>query len=142
MRLTPPEHLRLTDAIADAERGSAGEVRLHLEGRCEGGDALARARQLFGELGLHRTREGTGVLLYVAELDRKTAVYAGPGIHARAAEAFWGGVAREVAAGFGSGRPLDGLVNAIAHIGDTLRAHCPGPDVHADEVSNQVSIHE
>ena len=91
---------------------------------------------------MHKTRAGTGVLLYVAELDRKTAVYAGPGIHARAAEAFWSGVAREVAAGFGSGRALDGLVKAIAHIGDTLRTHCPGADVHANELPNEVSIHE
>lgn len=139
MRLTPPERLRLADAIADAERGSAGEIRLHLEERCPGDDALARARQLFGELGLHKTREGTGVLLYVAERDRKTAVYAGPGIHKRVAETFWSGVAREVARGFGSGRPLDGLAAALAHIGDTLRTHCPGTDVHANEIPNDVS---
>jgi uncharacterized membrane protein len=139
MRLTPPERLRLVDAITDAERGSAGEVRVHLEARCPNGDALARARQLFGELGLHKTKEGTGVLLYVAELDRKTAVYAGEGIHAAVAATFWEGVAREVAAGFRRGAPLDGITAAIDHIGDTLRLHRPGPDLHADELPNEVS---
>ncbi len=139
MLLTPPERLRLVDAIADAERGSAGEVRLHLEARCPGGDALARARQLFGELGLHKTKQGTGVLLYVAELDRKTAVYAGAGIHAAVAAAFWEGVTREVAGGFRRGAALDGITTAIDHIGDTLRKHRPGPDIHANELPNEVS---
>jgi uncharacterized membrane protein len=142
MRLSPPEHLRLTDAIADAERGSAGEVRVHLEARCPNGDALSRARQLFGDLGLHKTKDGTGVLLYVAELDRKTAVYAGPGIHAAVATTFWEGVAREVAAGFRRGAALDGITAAIHHIGETLREHRPGPDRHANELPNEVTGHE
>ncbi len=140
-KLNEMERLLIVDAIGEAERGSRGEVRLHLEERCAG-DALVRARELFAQLGMAHTHDDTGVLLYVATTDRKVAVFAGSGIHGATEPAFWAGVADEVASGFARGRGVSGLVKAIERVGDTLRQKCPADDRHGDELPNQISGHD
>jgi uncharacterized membrane protein len=129
---------RLVQAIAAAESGNRGEVRLHLEGRCKR-DPLERAKRLFAELGMQKTRADTGVLLYVAVEDRKAAVFAGKGIHGAAAPDFWKKVVDGVAQGFKENKPLDGLLEALEQIGDLLREHAAGDD-HANELPDQVSM--
>ena len=129
----------LIAAIRDAERGNRGEVRVHLEGSRWWQEPLERARQLFHKLGMDRTRDGTGVLLYVSVPDRKGAVYAGPGIHGAADAAFWQEVMDSVAAGFKAGTPTDGLVDAVGRIGDLLRASAPGDDSAGNELPDAVT---
>ncbi|MGF1466231.1 MAG: TPM domain-containing protein [Sandaracinaceae bacterium] len=141
MRLTREDRAVLVAALGRAEEGNRGEVRLQLEGRCPG-DALARAEELFGALGMNRTRDDTGVLLYVATRDRKTAVYAGKGVHGSADEGFWRGVADAVADGFRRDAPLEGLQAAIDRVGDLLRVAVPGPDEAGDELPNAVTVGE
>src|SRR5690606_23703276 len=97
--LTSRERRALEVSIAAAERGHRGEIRVHLEGRYPGDGPMQRAEALFHELGLDRTREGTGVLLYVAERDRKSAVFAGPGIYGARAAGFWSDVVAAIAHG-------------------------------------------
>lgn len=138
MALKDSDRVRVVAAIRGAERGSRGEVRVHVEERCKG-DALDRARALFGELRMHETREHTGVLLYVATRDRKTAVFADRGIHGATDAAFWAGVANDVARGFAAGDGAAGLIAALGRIGDLLRAHQPSSDAYGDELPNEVS---
>jgi uncharacterized membrane protein len=63
--LTPQEEARLVEAIRRAEQGNRGEVLVHVERRCVGGNALARAMALF-EKRVRQTAADTGVILYVA----------------------------------------------------------------------------
>ncbi len=133
------ENERLVEAIAAAERDNRGEVRLHLEQRCPYRQSLPRARQLFGKFGMHKTRDDTGVLLYVAVKDRTAAVFAGAGIHGSAKEGFWQQVIDEVATGFKSARPVSGLLKALDRIGELLREYAPGDDSAGDELPNKVT---
>ncbi len=130
---------KLVEMIGEAERGNRGEVRVHIENKSPSDDVMDRAKQLFGKLGMHKTRDDTAVLLYLAIVDRKVAVYAGKGIHGAAEEGFWGGVAAEVAGGFKAGDSLGGLCNALEMIGHLLREHAPGDDTAGDELPNQVT---
>ena len=125
-------------AIVEAEKGNRGEVRVHIESRCPG-DALERAREHFFRLGMDRTAEGTGVLLYVAGKDCRAAVYAGPGIHGAADEKFWQLAVKAVAEGFSSGEPARGITRALAMIGELLRAAAPGEDVSGNELPDEVT---
>lgn len=133
------DEARLIRAIQAAEADNRGEVRVHLERRYPGDGPLERAAQLFEHLGLWRTRDGTGVLLYVAVLDHKAAVWAGPGIHGAAEPGFWQDVTAEVAAGFKAGAPVDGLIAALGHIGELLRNQAPGEDTAGNELPDRVS---
>lgn len=128
----------LVAAIGDAERGNCGEVRVHLEESCPG-EPLDRAREIFAGLKMHQTRDDTGVLLYVATRDRKTAVFAGAGIHGQAEPDFWQEVAEAVADGFRRDAPAEGLLTALQRVGEILREHAPGDDEAGNELPNQVT---
>ena len=130
---------RLVAAIGAAERGHRGEIGVHLESRYPGDGPLGRTAELFAALGLDRTADGTGVLLYVAVDDRKAAVFAGPGVHGAAAPEFWKAATDAVAGGFAAGDPVGGLGEALARIGELLRQAAPGEDVHGDELPNRVT---
>ena len=71
--LTPGERDRVRAAIAEAERATSGELRVHLEDRCEE-DVLDHAAFIFDELGMHRTAARNGVLIYVSVGDHRLAV--------------------------------------------------------------------
>src|SRR2546429_3424676 len=71
----------ITEAIKAAESRTSAEIRVHLERRLGRGffgrkrvDALARARAVFAKLGMHRTAERHGVLIYLAVDERTLAV--------------------------------------------------------------------
>lgn len=139
--LTAAEEAAVVAAITAAEVDNRGEVRVHLEGQMPEGcpDPLARAEQLFGALGMADTRDGTAVLLYVAEGDRKAAVYAGPGVHGAREAGFWQGVIDAVAEGFGRGARAEGLVSALGQVGALLREAAPGDDTAGNELDDAVT---
>ncbi|MFO0744315.1 MAG: TPM domain-containing protein [Myxococcota bacterium] len=139
-RLSRADRRRLVAAIREAERGNRAEVGVHLEARYPGDGPLARARELFVRLELDRTRDGTGVLLYVAVEDRRAAVWAGPGLVGATAPDFWKDAVAEVAAGFRDGDGVGGLVRALALIGDRARTVAGGEDTAGNERPDRVSF--
>ena len=140
VRLTVAERRELRLAIEAAERGHRGEIHVHLEARYPGDGPLARASALFAELGVDATRDATGVLLYVAERDRKAAVYAGAGVYGARAHDFWREVTTAVADGYARGDRMSGLVRAIAMIGAVLLEASPGQDDAGNELPNEATI--
>lgn len=136
--LTRAEARQVKAAIAAAELGHRGEIQVLLEGRFPGDGPIARARQLFFELGLDKTREGTGVLLYAAVDDRRSAVWAGPGLYAAAAPDFWHEVTEHLAEGFRSGDVAGGLTRALSAVGRLLQQIAPGEDRNGNELPDVV----
>lgn len=135
------EEQRVVRAIANAERGNRGEVQVRMEKRC-GGDPLVRAKALYKLAGLEGTEDDTGVLLYIASESRVSAVYCGAGVHARSEASFWQGVSDRVAAGYRSGKPVDGICDALGHIGDLLRTLLPGRDDAGNERPDTLHVEE
>lgn len=137
--LTEDERQRVREAIAAAERATSGEIRVHLEDRCED-DLLDHAAFIFRELNMDRTRERNGVLVYVSAADHRVAVIGDAGIHARVRLGFWEEVLAILLGHFKEGRHADGLVEAITLAGEQLRAHFPRRRDDSDELSNEISI--
>ena len=135
------EEQRVVRAIANAERGNRGEVQVRLERRCPG-DPLVRAKALYKLAGLEGTEDDTGVLLYIASESRVSAVYCGAGVHAKSEASFWQGVSDRVAAGYRSGAPVDGICEALGHIGDLLRTLLPGHDAAGNERPDTLHVEE
>jgi uncharacterized membrane protein len=140
--LEPAERERVIKAIGRAEQDNRGEVRVHIEPACAADEPLDRAEELFGELGMHQTEDGTGVLLYIADVDRKCAVYAGEGIFECRNDAFWHHVVDEIVSGYKRGAPVEGIVAALDEIGEVLREQVPGRDVDGNELPDEVSTSE
>jgi uncharacterized membrane protein len=126
-------------AIAAAETKTSAEIRVHLDDHCAG-EAMAKAVTVFERLGMHRTAERHGVLIYVAIEDRKLAVLGDQGIHARLGQAYWDRLVQDVLAHFREERPRDGLLHAVAEVGAALRRHFPRRPDDVNELPDQLSI--
>jgi uncharacterized membrane protein len=126
-------------AVAEAERVTSAEVRVHLDHRCAG-DAMARAIELFERFGMHQTALRNGVLIYVAVQDRKLAVIGDTGIHERVGEAYWRDVVDLMVGHLREQRPGDGVLAAVREVGEALRRHFPRASDDRNELSDQVSF--
>ncbi|MCC6624664.1 MAG: TPM domain-containing protein [Deltaproteobacteria bacterium] len=140
MRFKGSDRRRIVEGIARAERGNRAEIAVHVEDRYPGDGPLARARELFDRLDMDRTRDGTGVLLYVAVEDHRAAVWAGPGLVGAAAPDFWQEAARRVAEGFKVGDGVGGIVAALDHIGELARRVAAGDDEAGNELPDRVTF--
>jgi len=135
---TRAEQHRIVAAIQDAEHQTSGEIRVHVEGHCPG-DAYARAREVFANLGIHRTKQRNGTLIYLAVKDRKFAVVGDEGIHAVVPAGFWDAVRDAMADDFRRGRFCQGVCDGIAAIGQHLKAYFPWTPTDRDELSDAIS---
>lgn len=126
-------------AITGAEAGTSAEIRVHLDHRCPG-EPVARAAAVFDRLGMHRTAERHGVLIYVAVADRKLAVIGDQGIHERVGEAYWQRLVADVLAHFREARPRDGVLHAVSELGAALHRHFPRAPDDRNELRDEMSI--
>jgi len=92
--------------------------------------ARARAMRAFHEHGLHRTAEGTGVLVFASLFEREAVVLGDHGIHARMTGGEWDRAVAALAAGMRGGDPAKGFVEAIALCGARLAEHFPRDPAH------------
>lgn len=113
---------------------------MHIEARFPGDGPLTRARELFDELDMDETRDGTGVLLYVAVEDRRAAVWAGPGLVGASAPEFWKDAVAQVAAGYRDGDGVGGIVKALEVIGGLARRVAAGDDTAGNERPDRVTF--
>jgi uncharacterized membrane protein len=129
----------VTRAVAEAERHTSAEVRVHLDHSCKG-DVLQRAIRIFERLGMHKTAERHGVLLYVSVTDRKLAVIGDRGIHERVGEAYWRGLVDAVRERLRQQQSRDSLIHALAEVGRELARHFPRRPGDKNELSDDVSL--
>jgi uncharacterized membrane protein len=134
------DHERIVKAIQDAEARSRGEVRVHVSRQAVEDAQTAAARQ-FEALGMTRTAERNGVLLFVAPVSQTFAVIGDEGIHARCGPDFWKDVAAAMETDFRAGRYTDGIVKGVARVGEALATHFPREEGTADtnELSDEVT---
>lgn len=115
---------RIVAAIAAAEKTTSGEIRVHVTRR-KPDDVETRARRRFEQLGMTRTKGRNGVLVYVAPRARKFRVIGDTAIHEKVGDAFWLAVAAEMEARFRKGEFTEGVIAAVAKVGEVLAAHFP-----------------
>jgi len=102
-----------------------------------------RARAAFAEHGLTRTVGRTGILLFVALLERRVVVLADEGIHqVLGPDESWQEVVDLATAGLRSGHAADGLEAAIRRCGEILRAHLPAAPRHLNELPNAIVLED
>jgi putative membrane protein len=76
---------------------------------------------------LHTTADHTGVLIFVSVAERHAEILADTAIDTHVPAGTWKAIIGELTAAIGKGRPADGLVAAIAAVGQHLERHFP-PD--------------
>lgn len=130
---------RIADAITAAERHTTGEICVHVTPRCRG-DVMKRATRTFNRLHLYTTKRRNAVLIFVAYDARKFAILGDTGINDVVPQGFWDGEVEELGRYLKAGRPVDGLCEIIARIGERLSEYFPGERDDENELSNEVSF--
>jgi putative membrane protein len=97
-----------------------------------------RARAEFFERGLFATRERSGVLIMLSELERKVVILGDSGIHARVQTSGWQAHVDNIVAQIRRGRAADGVCEVIAQLAGSLEAGVPRQADDRDELSNEV----
>jgi putative membrane protein len=98
------------------------------------------ASREFLRRGLTRTREKTGVLIYLALAERHAEILADTGVADRVDPGIWAGIVADLTAAIREGRMIEGLEEAIRRIGAILAEHAPPRLDNVDELHNKVIL--
>lgn len=129
--------------VAEAERHTSGEIRVHLERRLpRATDALTRATQVFTRLEMNATAERNGVLLYLAVENRSLAIVGDQGVHARVGDEYWQRVRDAMVARLRAGANRDAVVQAVTDVGLVLQKFFPRRPDDRNELTDEVSLGE
>ena len=135
------KHSPIIDAIAFAEAGTTGEVRVHISRRWFEKDPYSRAEKLFKRFGMWRTANRNAVLLYVNLRRHKFAVVGDEGIHKALGQEYWNSLSHALSEDLKKMAPEKAIAVAVVTIGETLKKFFPAEEspVNPDELSNDVT---
>src|SRR5512143_4019725 len=115
---------RIVAAIAAAEKKTSGEIRVHVTRRVPK-DLEERAVRRFHLLGMTKTAERNGVLIYIAPRARRFRILGDAAIHEKCGEGFWKEVAATMEAHLRKGELTEGVVAGVERVGEVLARHFP-----------------
>jgi putative membrane protein len=96
-----------------------------------------RAAYGFFQKGLHKTKEQTGILIFISLLERHVWILADQAIHGKVRNDFWRSLTRELVEGIKEHRAFEALTSVLAKCSAELKTHFPGP--HRDCLPDDVS---
>lgn len=98
-----------------------------------------RAKTAFLDHGLHRTVDGTGILILICLFEHRVQVLADHGIHHAVPPETWQKVADMVTTGIHAGHTADALCEAVAYCGELLAENFPPRHDDTDELPNLIT---
>jgi uncharacterized membrane protein len=130
----------IEQAIRAAEQRTSGEIRVAIGHPWFQRQARAAAERTFARLGMAKTRDRNGVLIFVAPRWRQLAVVGDVGVHAKMPADFWSTIVDRMIVDFRRGDRTAGLLAAIALLADALAAAFPPRPADVNELSDSVSL--
>ncbi len=124
--------------------GRVDAVRRAFASEAELEQAARRAAvQAFEHHGLRRTRERTGILIYVTLLEHRVVVLGDEAVdRALGPDESWDEVVALVLDGLRSGRATDGIVSAVRRCGEILSHPLPPRPDDRDELPHGLVLHD
>jgi putative membrane protein len=92
----------------------------------------------FFNRGLYRTKDGTGILIFISVFERKVWVLADAGIDAKVASDHWQSVVAGITKGIRNKQAAAAICLAVDTIGRTLAKHFPVAPDDIDELENVI----
>lgn len=135
---TEEEKSRIVQAIRQAERLTSGEIRLFVESHCKYVDPMDRAQEAFLSLGMEKTKQRNGVLLYIAMRDHQFAILGDQGIHEKVGNDFWQQEALLLKRHFSGNRIIEGIEVCVKEIGESLYHYFPYESGDQNELPDDI----
>ncbi|ERF78372.1 TPM domain-containing protein [Gallibacterium anatis] len=132
----------IEQAIADLEKKTSAELRVYVERKKSdaGRSALQQATFLFQQLEMEKTALRNGVLIYLALQSKQCAIVGDQGIDQYVEADFWQRACDLIVEQAKQKQYTQGIVNAIAMIGERLAQYFPYQEDDKNELPNEVVI--
>ncbi|WP_407429206.1 TPM domain-containing protein [Arcticibacter sp.] len=136
---TELEQEQIRIAIEKAEKNTSGEIRICAERNCPVPNAFDRAASYFLKIGMDKTSQRNGVLIYIATDDHKFAIIGDEGINRQVPEGFWNSTKERMIGKFRTGSLASGIIEGITAAGEQLQKLFPVQDGDKNELSDDIS---
>lgn len=142
--LTKDEMDQIAARIADVEKETIGEIRVSVNKSRSFKDRNTSVYDLavknFYELGMAKTKDKTGVLIYLLLSDKKFHIIGDEGINKKVSKEFWDILAMKVAEYFRGNKFVEGICFAVDEVGKVLKKEFPMKAGDTNELSNDVVV--
>jgi putative membrane protein len=97
-----------------------------------------RAVRAFFEKRLYKTRDETGVLIFISLLERKVWILGDKGVDKKISHSVWQGLVKEITRGIREEKSCEALCSVICLIGTELERHFPRRSDDVNELSDEL----
>jgi putative membrane protein len=101
-------------------------------------EVTQRTLQAFYNNHLHKTKDGTGVLIFISLLEKRINIIGDYGINAKVDQNYWDSELEILARSIKNNEITNGLKKVIERIGDRLSEHFPIQDDDENELKNDL----
>ncbi|MFA6946388.1 MAG: TPM domain-containing protein [Pedobacter sp.] len=132
------EQQLISKAVESAERFTSGEIRICVEKTCSE-PVLDRAANYFKKLGMDKTTQRNGVLIYIATQDHQFAIIGDEGINILVPHDFWNSTKDVMLSHFKNGDLAAGIIAGVKLAGEQLQTFFPYLDGDVNELPDEIS---
>jgi uncharacterized membrane protein len=134
----------IASAIGKAEKTTAGEIRVSIRQRRKWREKKRTieelARNEFRLLGMTKTKDRTGILIFLLLEDRKFFILADDGIHAKVENGTWNKIANEMSDHFSQKNFRLGIIHGVQSVGKELSKFFPRKSDDRNELPDDVHV--
>jgi len=133
------DHDKVVNAIREAERETSGEIRVHVQPRA-GKNIRHWAERTFERIGMTKTAQRNGVLLFIVSEQHRFVILGDRGINEKVPPGFWDDIAARLTIRFKKHEFTEGIVEAILAVGEHLKAYFPPIEGRHDELPDDIDV--
>ena len=134
----------IASAIGEAEKTTAGEIRVSIRQKRKWREKKRTieeiARQEFHVLGMTKTKDRTGILIFLLLEDKKFFILADDGIHTKVKDGSWDKIAGEMSDHFSQKNFRLGILHGVKSVGAELAKYFPRKYNDTNELPNDVRV--
>ena len=142
--LDDDELLRITNRIKEIEKTTAGEIcvtiKEHRHFLKKKKSIHELAKEEFIRLGINKTRDSTGILIFILLEGRQFYILADDGINEKIPQSVWDAIRDEMQSKFVKGEFCKGILHGLTEVGKILSKHFPVKPDDKNEISDRVRI--
>jgi putative membrane protein len=101
-----------------------------------------RAIRHFAEAGVFDTKDRTGILIFISELEQRVELIADRGINEKISQKQWKNIVKNLTNGIKNKDTLNSIIQAVTDCGELLAKHFPIQADDINEIDNEIAILE
>jgi uncharacterized membrane protein len=142
--LDDDDFLRISNKIKETEKKTAGEIRVSIKERKSFPQRNKSLKQIaeeeFFRLGMDKTRDDTGILIFLLLKERQFYILADKGINEKVEPNTWDSIKEKMQDMFSKGEFSKGIIHGVEEVGKILSKHFPVKPDDKNELSNRIII--